>query len=97
MSARVEVEILGRRLALRTEEPPERVEAAAALVRERLGQLQEAGLTAGTDRLLILAALDLAGEVLELRDGKDADRARLLEELDALVSQVEGLANAPLR
>ena len=97
MSARVEVEILGRRLALRTEEPPERVEAAAALVRERLGQLQEAGLTAGTDRLLILAALDLAGEVLELRDGKDADRARLLEELDAVVSQVEGLANAPLR
>ncbi len=97
MSTRVEVEILGRRLALRSEEPPERVEAAAKLVRERIEEMQKAALTAGTDRLLILVALDLAAEVLDLREGKDAERARLLEALDALASQAEGLIRAPLR
>lgn len=97
MSTRVEIEILGRRLVLRSDEPPERVRAAANLVRERVDALHQAGLTAGTDRLLILVALDLAGEILDLREGKDEERMRLLKALDMLVSQAEGLANAPLR
>ena len=97
MSARVELEILGRKLVLRTEEELDRVQAAAELVRERVAAVQAAGTTAGTDRLLILVALDLAGEILDLREARRADDADLLAALDALVLQAEGLANAPLR
>ncbi len=97
MSQSVKVTLMGRSFSIRTQDDPEQVQAAAQLVQERVDELRKLGTTVASDRLLALVALNLAGEFLQKEVAQHQDLGGLLSDLDVVVSQAQGLAEAPLR
>jgi cell division protein ZapA len=97
MSEVVNITLMGRTFSVRSNDKPEQVEAAAALVQGRIDEIKKLGSTVASDRLLTLVALNLAGELLSREESQSQDVDGLLAELDAVVSQAQGLAEAPLR
>lgn len=88
---------MGRTLSIRTSEDPEHVKAAAKLVQERIDELCRLGGAVASDRLLALTSLNLAGELLLKEERGDEGLDTLLSDLDDVVLQAKGLAEAPLR
>jgi len=97
MSHKVDVNIQGKKFSIRTSDNPEVVEAAAELVQKQIGELRELGATTGSDRLITLAALNLAGELLKKGEAEIQNMDTVLSALDDVVLQAEGLAKVPLR
>jgi len=97
MSHKVEVNLQGRKFSIRTDDHPESVEAAAALVQQHIDKLKKLGSTVGSDRLITLAAMNLAGELLKKGDTQVQNLDGILFALDEAVAQAEGLAKVPLR
>ncbi len=97
MSEVVNITLMGRSFSVRSNDKPEQVEAAAALVQGRIDEIRQLGTTVASDRLLTLVALNLAGELLRREESQSQDVDGLLAQLDAVVSQAQGLAEAPLR
>ena len=97
MAESVTITLLGRTFAVRSNDNPEQVQAAAELVQQRVDELRQLGAAVASDRLLALVALNLAGELLKGEQSRGEDIDGLLSGLDALVSQAQGLAEAPLR
>lgn len=93
----VKITLMGREFSIRTEDSPEHVESAARMVQERVDELRRLGASVASDRLLMLVALNLAGELLQREQAQAEHLEGLLSELDEVVSQAEGLAKAPLR
>jgi len=97
MSEAVEINLMGRTFSVRSNDEPEQVRAAATLVQERVDELKKLGAVVASDRLLALVALNLAGELLKGETSRVQDIDGLLSGLDTVVSQAQGLAEAPLR
>lgn len=97
MSQHVEINLMGRSFTIMTDEDPCQVTAAANLVQEHIDEIRQMGTTVGSDRLLTLVALNLAGELLKDKEGKVEGLDSLISAFDGVVSQAEGLAKAPLR
>jgi len=97
MSETVDITLMGRTFSVRSNDDPEQVQAAAALVQTRFDELKQLGAAVASDRLLALVALNLAGELLKQESSCNQDNDSLLSKLDAVVSQAQGLAEAPLR
>ncbi len=97
MSQHVEINLMGRSFTIMTDEEPDQVIAATNLVQEHIDEIRQMGVTVGSDRLLTLVALNLAGELLKGGDVKADGFDHLISALDSVVSQAEGLAKAPLR
>jgi len=93
----VEISLMGRSFSIRTDEDPEQVTAAANMVQEHIDELRNMGASVGSDRLLTLVALNLAGELLKSSRQGIEGLDGLISDLDSVVSQAEGLAKAPLR
>ncbi len=96
-SKSVKVTLMGRSFSIRTRDDPEHVQAAALRVEKQVDQLRELGTTVASDRLLALVALNLAGELLQKEKTQYQGLSSLLSELDGVLSQAQGLAEAPLR
>lgn len=96
----IDVRILDRdyRLAVSPEDKPRLIEAAQA-VDERMRALREAGRVSGTDRIAVMAALQLADELIGLRaavqpapDAEASKRVRrLTETIDEALKRQESL------
>ena len=97
MSQHVEINLMGRSFTIMTDEDPDQVTAAANLVQGHIDEIRQMGVTVGSDRLLTLVALNLAGELLKGNEAKVDGIDGLISALDGVVSQAEGLAKAPLR
>ncbi len=97
MSNPVEITLMGRNFSILTDEDPAQVMAASNLVQKHIDELREMGASVGSDRLLTLVALNLAGELLKSKGSSVDGLEGLISELDAVVLQAEGLAKAPLR
>jgi len=97
MSETVNITLMGRSFSVRSKDKPEQIEAAAALVQSRIDDIRQTGTTVASDRLLTLVALNLAGELLRREESQGHDLDGLLSGLDAVLSQAQGLAEAPLR
>ncbi|MDQ6953928.1 MAG: cell division protein ZapA [Mariprofundaceae bacterium] len=97
MSHKVEVNLMGKAFSIRTDDQPEAVEAAANLVQEHVDELRELGSTVGSDRLITLAAMNLAGELLRKGETQVQNLDAILFALDEVVAQAEGIAKVPLR
>lgn len=94
MSKRVEVTVAGRTFTIKTDDSPGKVQSAADLVQQKLDELRSAGGTAGTDRLMALVALNLAGELLNSdKRGGETSSEGLISALDEVVFQAERLAS----
>ncbi len=96
MAKKVEVTLAGRTFSIKTEDSPGKVQSAADLVQQKLDQLRALGSTAGSDRLMALVALNLAGELLGNHGQKESsaentESKALLSALNDVVFQAETL------
>lgn len=89
---RVDVEIQGKTLSIRSDRDAEVVQELADYIDETLGDLREAAPGAPSDKLLMMASLTVAEELFEARSEIDrlrgeiedrvADMRQLIEQLD---------------
>jgi cell division protein ZapA len=96
----IDVKILDRdyRLAVPAEEKDKLIDAVR-VVDEKMRSIRDAGRVAGVDRIAVMAALQLAHELLGARDTADATTTaetsrrirRMTEELDAEIRRQESL------
>ncbi len=78
MSKRYDVNIAGYSLTVKTERSAEHMERLSELLNQRVREVQKSGATANYLNVVMLAAMKLADEVLELR-GEREDEKRSLE------------------
>jgi len=78
MSKRYDVNIAGYSLTVKTERSAEHMERLSELLNQRVREVQKSGATANYLNVVMLAAMKLADEVLELR-GERGDEKRSLE------------------
>jgi len=97
LSNPVEITLMGRNFSILTDEDPDQVMAASDLVQQHIDELREMGASVGSDRLLTLVALNLAGELLKAKSSGVDGLEGLISDFDSVVLQAEGLAKAPLR
>jgi cell division protein ZapA (FtsZ GTPase activity inhibitor) len=77
MSKRYDVNIAGYSLTVKTERSAEHMERLSELLNERVREVQKSGATANYLNVVMLAAMKLADEVLELRGERDDVKKRL--------------------
>lgn len=96
MSEPVNVRILDREYTVGVE-PGERdgLTAAAHLLDSRMREIRGANRMAAIDRVAVLAALNLAHELLQLREQSDRRDAALNQTLADLGRKLDGLFDAP--
>jgi cell division protein ZapA (FtsZ GTPase activity inhibitor) len=87
-SARVELSILGHRLTVRTEAPPEYIRKLAAYLEERVGTMRRGGIR-DSNAALILAALDIADELFRSREDVNRREGDVSARIGALVTLLE--------
>jgi cell division protein ZapA (FtsZ GTPase activity inhibitor) len=85
----VNVEVLGVRLAIKTTQSPTEVERVASLVRNRVEEIQRGAATVDSLRVAVLAALDIARELVEARHQLEELRDFTAERTLALVERLE--------
>ena len=89
----VEIEILGRRYALRSDRPPEHLRAVAAYVDGKLRELS-GGRPASVQRdHAILAALNIASELFHVQRQSSLDSRSLDARLGSLVALIDETVN----
>ncbi|NJD61620.1 MAG: cell division protein ZapA [Deltaproteobacteria bacterium] len=90
MSRKFEVNIAGYALTVKTERSAEHMKLLSDLLNERVREVQKTGGTANYLNVVMLAAMKLADEVLELRKERDSGKKELERKsrnlLDALDS-----------
>ena len=79
MGNRFEVNIAGYTLTVKAERSAEHMQRLAELLNERVREVQKSGVTANYLHVIMLAAMRLADEVLELRGERDSEKRRLEE------------------
>jgi cell division protein ZapA len=67
----VRVTILNEEYAIRSDESPEHTRAVAAYLDEAIRRVIDSGSVVETNRAAILAALQIAGELFDARQGSD--------------------------
>ena len=71
MAERYDVNIAGYTLTVRTDRSAEHMARLSELLNERVREVQKSGMTANYLNVVMLAAMRLADEVLELRGERD--------------------------
>ena len=95
----IEISVLGRSYKIACEEGErEALMQAVAYLDGKMGEIKKAGKVSGTDRIAVMAALNIAHELLSLKVGNGFDigqakrRISLLEaKLDAAIAQQDKL------
>jgi cell division protein ZapA len=92
----ISVTVANQRFQLKTEANPAYVRRLAAYVDEKLDEARRSGRTVATQSLALLAAMNIADELLQLRDSHEAlkrdvrDRSRrILEYLASVTADSE--------
>jgi cell division protein ZapA (FtsZ GTPase activity inhibitor) len=89
MSKRYDVNIAGYALTVKTERSAEHMERLSELLNERVREVQKSGATANYLNVVMLAAMKLADEVLELRGERDDVKKGLEQKSRALLSALD--------
>jgi cell division protein ZapA len=95
----IEISILGRNYRIACEDDErEALMQAVAYLDGKMGEIKKAGKVSGTDRIAVMAALNIAHELLSLKVGNGFDigqakrRISLIEaKLDAAIAQQDKL------
>ena len=79
MSERYDINIAGYTLTVKTDRSAEHMARLIDLLNERVREVQKSGVTSNYLNVVMLAAMKLADEVLELR-GKQDEEKKLIEQ-----------------
>jgi|GEM_PF-1597738 len=82
----VQVQIFGKVYQLRGNGDPDRTRRVADLVDRRMGMLADSRVAADSYRIAVLTALELADELLVLRDAEEQRQGRAAGESDRLAA-----------
>lgn len=89
-TGRFEVTIAGYTLTVNTKRPAEHMERLSRLLNERVREVQRTGGTSNYLHSVMLAAMKLADEVLELRGEREEEKRRLEEESRRILETIDG-------
>lgn len=84
----ITVSIFGSRYTLRSEADAEFLSSLAAEVDARMREAASAGGAAGADRIAVLAALNLADELVRERDARRQERDDVAQRADRLLTRL---------
>ena len=85
----IRVQIFGKVHQLRADDDPEHMRKVAELVDAKMGQIADHGGTADSYSVAVLAALELADELLRLREERQGAVADESDRIAALLERVE--------
>ena len=89
MGDRFNVNIAGYALTVSTERTAEHMERRRELLNKRVREIQKSGGTANYLHVVMLAAMKLGDEVLELREALDAEKRRFDEKSQELLEVLD--------
>ncbi len=89
MSERFNVNIAGYTLTVMTERTAEHMERLSELLNERVREIQKSGGTANYLHVVMLAAMKLGDEILELRQELEKEKQRFEEKSQELLEMVD--------
>jgi cell division protein ZapA (FtsZ GTPase activity inhibitor) len=89
MSKRYDVNIAGYSLTVKTDRSAEHMERLSVLLNERVREVQKSGMTANYLNVVMLAAMMLADEVLELRGERENVEKRFEQKSRDLLSALD--------
>jgi cell division protein ZapA (FtsZ GTPase activity inhibitor) len=76
MTTRVDLNIAGYTLTVQSERSAEHLERLGAMVNEKVREIQKGGSTANYLNVILLAAITMADEVIDLKDQLEAAKGR---------------------
>jgi len=88
-STTLSVEIFGSTYGVRSDREPEHLEALAALVDQKMRKIAGQTVAVETSRIAILAALNLADELVRERDQVGRDNSPMVKKAHSLLDQLE--------
>ncbi|MDX8414524.1 MAG: cell division protein ZapA [Mariprofundales bacterium] len=97
MSRVVEVRLLDRTHRIVTRDDPALVERSASRVQQKVDELRRDGAVVGGEKLVLLAALNLAEDLIHAEEVLERGSEGLTSALDTIELLSGALADAPLR
>ena len=96
--APVSVSILDREFLIgcSAEERPGLI-AAASYLDAKMREIRNAARSAGIERIAVMAALNIAHELIQLRQHSESDSGALAQHLQMLRAKLDGMLAAPVR
>ena len=96
--APVSVNILDREFLIgcTPEEKPGLI-AAASYLDAKMREIRNNARSAGVDRIAVMAALNIAHELMQLRQHNDSDNGALAQHLQMLRAKLDGVLAAPVK
>jgi len=96
--APVSVNILDREFLIgcTSEEKPGLI-AAAAYLDAKMREIRSNARSAGVDRIAVMAALNIAHELMQLRAHNDSDNGALAQHLQMLRAKLDGALASPVK
>ncbi len=89
MSNKYDVNIAGYTLTVKTERSAEHMERLSELLNSKVREVQKTGVTSNYLNVVMLAAMKLADEILDLRDRQDQEKKRFEEKSRDLLSALD--------
>ena len=89
MSKKYDVNIAGYTLTVKTGRSAEHMERLSELLNSKVREVQKTGVTANYLNVVMLAAMKLADEILDLQDREDQEKRRIEEKSRDLLSALD--------
>jgi cell division protein ZapA (FtsZ GTPase activity inhibitor) len=89
MDGRFNVNIAGYALTITTERSAEHMERLSVLLNERVREVQKTGGTANYLHVILVAAMKLGDEILELREQLEKEKGRFEEKSQDLLTVLD--------
>lgn len=94
-STSIEVEIYGSTYHVRGEQDRLHLERLAAMVDGKMREIGSRVATVDTDKIAILAALNLADELIRCSDEQEGERAQIMEKVAELAGELTDALTPP--
>lgn len=93
MSRSVKVSVAGQKIALRTDAKPKYVKELASFVSAKMEEVKSGGKTVTTQSLALLAALQIADELYQLRKSQEQLKRQVKERTQRILRYLESEAD----
>lgn len=85
----MKVLVAGQRLAVRTSAQPAYVEELASFVTERIEELRDSGRSMTTQSMALLAAMNIADELFQLRERQEGLKQQVREKSERILRYLD--------
>jgi cell division protein ZapA len=89
VSSSVKVSVAGQKISLRTDAKPKYVQELASYVTRKIEEVKVGGRTATTQSLALLAAMQIADELYQLRRSQEQLKRQVRERTERILRHLE--------